>query len=144
MGRRRSSGESPEQVESDLRALLVLVERGIALQDSADAVLFACAAPGEPAGTVAREGGRIAGEYQRLWRWSLDFAPHADPESLERRVSQLLMYHCHLLHVAVRFAFPRYRTARTERQRRAVTALGSPAGELRQVRDELTMWISFR
>lgn len=105
-------------------------------------VLQLCAAPGEPPSTVAREGGYIAGEYHRLWGWSLDFAPDAGPQSLERRVSVLLMQHCHLLHLAVRLAFPKYRTARLEQRRRMLVDLGPIATELLTAREELDMWIS--
>jgi hypothetical protein len=124
-----------------LRSLLMIVDRAVALQDRADAVLFACAVDGEPGARVAREGGVVAGEYQRLWGWSRDLAPDADPGSLEGRASALLMAHCNTVHVAIRFAFPRQRTERSEEQRRAVTRLGPIAEELRAVREELRMWI---
>src|SRR5436190_21814288 len=141
----RGTGRPPERPEwalADLRALLIIVDLGLEMQADADAVLHACAAPGEPASVLARAGGRVAGEYHRLWAWSLDYAPHADPDSLERRVSALLRYHYELLHVALRIAFPKYRRPdRLERQTRAVTGLGAPAAELRSVRDELDMWI---
>jgi hypothetical protein len=134
--------DRPERVVADLLALLAIADQAIDLQERAEAVLHPCAAPGEPLPIVAREGGQIAGEYHRLWGWSLDFAPHADPGSLERRLSELVMQHCQLLHVAVRLAFPKYRTPRTEQQRRAVDDLGPSAAELRSVRDELDLWIT--
>jgi hypothetical protein len=136
------AGPTPQRDDrAALRSLLAIVDRAVDLQDRGDAVLFACAVDGEPATRVAREGGVVAGEYQRLWEWSREVAPDADPGSLEGRASALLMAHCTTLHVAIRFAFPRYRTERTEEQRRAVTRLGPIAGELRAVREELRMWL---
>jgi hypothetical protein len=124
-----------------LRTLLALVDRAIDLQDRADAVLFACATADEPGARIAREGGLVAAEYNRLWEWARESAPDADPASVEGRAVALLMAHCNTVHVAVRFAFPRTRTARSEEQRRAVTRLGSVAGRLRDVREELRMWV---
>ncbi|HEU5473486.1 MAG TPA: hypothetical protein VFV67_22810 [Actinophytocola sp.] len=146
MGRHphRPAADHPEQARGDLLALLAIADRGIALQDEAVAALRACAVPGEPDGAAARAGGRVANEYHRLWAASLDFAPHADPESLERRLSQLLLHHCQVLHHAIRFAFPKYRSARLERQRRSVVDLGPPAEALCAVRDELAMWLTMR
>ncbi|MFL6142466.1 MAG: hypothetical protein ACJ72N_11450 [Labedaea sp.] len=138
----RGTGRSPEWALADLRALLIIVDLGVGMQVDADSVLHACAAPEEPAPVLARAGGRVAGEYHRLWAWSLDYAPYADVDSLERRVSTLLRYHYEVLHVALRIAFPKYRrTARLELQRQAVTGLGAPAAELRSVREELDLWI---
>jgi hypothetical protein len=139
---RRPVARDPERARADLVALLAIADRGIELQSDAVAVLVACAVPGEPDGFAAREGGRVAGEYHRLWAWSLDFAPLADPNSLERRLSQLLMHHCQVLHYAIRFAFPKFRTPRIERQRRGVVDLGPPAVQLRSLRDELAMWLN--
>ncbi|HET9139021.1 hypothetical protein [Actinophytocola sp.] len=139
---RRPVAENPDRARADLVALLAVADRGIALQDDAVAVLRACAAPGEPDGSVAREGGRVAGEYHRLWAFALDFARHADPDSLERRVSQLLLHHCQVLHHAIRFAFPKFRTERLEQARQSVVDLGPPAEEMRSLRDELAMWLS--
>jgi hypothetical protein len=137
------AGKTPQRDESAaLRSLLAIVDRAVELQDRADDVLFACAAGDEPTAHVAREGGSVAGEYQRLWGWSRDAVPDAGPESLEGRVSALLMAHCQVVHGAVRFAFPRYRTERTEQQRQAVTRLGSMAVDLRAARDELRMWVA--
>jgi hypothetical protein len=125
-----------------LRALLTIADRAVDLQDRADAVLFACAAPGEPSGRVAREAGVVANEYHRLAEWARSVTPDADPDSLEGRVRVLLSAHCEQVHWAVRFAFPRYRTERSEQQRRAVRRLGRIADELREARDELRMWVA--
>jgi hypothetical protein len=136
------AGRTPQHDDgAALRTLLAIVDRAIALQDRADAVLFGCAVDGEPSTRVAREGGAVAGEYQRLWEWSHETAPDADPRSLEGRISALLMAHCQAVHLAIRFAFPRYRTERSEEQRQKVTRLGGIAPELRSLREELRMWI---
>lgn len=140
-GTRSSPGDSAQEL-GDLRALLAIAERGLSLRARAVEVLRLCAAPGEPPSTVAREGGYVAGEYYRLWGWSLDFAPNAGPESLERRVSVLLMQHCHLVHLAVRLAFPEYRTVRLEQRRQMLVDLGPIVTELLTAREELDMWIS--
>lgn len=107
-------------------------------------MLAACAAVDEPLPQVAREGGAVAREYHRLWGWAVDLAGTAGPDSLEQRAVAVLLLHCSLIHSAVRFAFPRCRTARTEQQRRAVDALGPIGSELRSVCAELDMWITVR
>lgn len=139
-GRSSTGGNSRDLV--DLHALRGIADRAVELQTQALAVLQACSAEEEPHAAVARTAGEIAGEYHRLWAWSLDFATQADSESLERRLSQLLMQHCQLLHFAIRFAFPKCRSIRTEQQRRAATGLGTGANELKSVRNELDMWIT--
>jgi hypothetical protein len=135
------SGHRPERVLADLLALLAIADQAIILQERAEAVLQACAEHGKPAQSVAREGDRLAGEYQRLWVWSLDFAPSAGDGSLERRLSDLVLLHFQLLHVTVRLAFPRQSTPGAFPSLRAVENLTPWVGELRSVRDELSLWI---
>lgn len=136
------SADRPERVLADLLALLAIADQALLLEERAEAVLQACAAPEEPSHLVAREGGRVAGEYHRLWGWSLDFAPSAGAGSLERRLSDLVMQHHRLLQVAVRLAFPQH-PRRTTAQPACVTEdLTRWAGELRSVRDELDLWIT--
>jgi hypothetical protein len=132
----------PGQALNDLSALLIIADQGVELQDEAAAVIRACAGPDEPAVSVARRGGRVAGAYHRLWAWSLDFAPRADADSLERRLSQLLLQHCHLVHVSVRLAFPKCRYADHETRRHRAVDLEPAAAELRAIRDELQLWLS--
>ena len=84
----------------------------------------------------------MAGEYQRLWGWSLDFAPSAGTGSLERRLSDLVLLHFQLLHVTVRLAFPRQAAPGAFRSVRAVEDLTPWVAELRSVRDELNLWIT--
>src|SRR5919108_2231347 len=109
MSGQRPSAERPERVLADLLALLAIADQAIALQERADKVLRACASGDEQSVLVAREGGRLAGEYRRLWGWSLDLPPNAGARSLERRLSELIMQHCHVLHVAVWLALPTHR-----------------------------------
>jgi hypothetical protein len=137
-----ASQERPERVLADLLALLAIADQAILLQERAEAVLQACVEPGEPSHLVAREGTRVAGEYQRLWNWSLDFAPSAGDGSLERRLSDLVLLHFHMLHVAVRLAFPRQATPGEFRSVRAVEDLAPWVAELRSMRDELNLWIT--
>jgi hypothetical protein len=125
-----------------LRSLLTIADRAVELQDRADAVLFACAAPGEPSGRVAREGGAVANQYHRLSEWARSVTPDVDPASLEGRIRTLVSAHCDLVHWAIRFAFPQHRTERSEAQRRAVHRLGRIAVDLRSARDELRMWVT--
>jgi hypothetical protein len=142
MDSQESTADRPERVLADLLALLAIADQAIILQERAEAVLQACAEPGEPSHFVAREGSRVAGEYQRLWGWSLDFAPSAGAGSLERRLSDLVGLHFQLLHVAVRLAFPRQATPGAFRSHRAVEDLTPWVSELRSVRDELNLWIT--
>ncbi len=129
------AAERPERVLADLLALLAIADQAIAMHERADAVLRGCA-EGGPRPAVVRECGALAGEYRRLWSWSLDFAPHAGPRSLERRLSELVMWHCRLLREAARAA--------GGGEDRPVEALGRVAAELRSVRDDLDLWIAVR
>jgi hypothetical protein len=142
MTSQQPSADRPERVLADLLGLLAIADQAIVLRERAEAVLQACASPGEPSHFVAREGGRVAGEYHRLWGWSLDFAPYAGEGSLERRLSELVMQHHRLLHVAVRLAFPRQPGPGTVRPSGVVEDLGQWSTELRSVRDELDLWIT--
>jgi hypothetical protein len=136
------TADRPERVLADLLALLAIADQAILLQERAEAVLQACGDPGEPSHFVAREGSRVAGEYQRLWGWSLDFAPSAGVGSLERRLSDLVLLHFQMLHVAVRLAFPRQGAPGAFRSVRAIEDLTPWVAELRSVRDELNLWIT--
>jgi hypothetical protein len=136
------TADRPERVLADLLALLAIADQAILLQERAEAVLQACGDPGEPSHFVAREGSRVAGEYQRLWGWSLDFAPSAGAGSLERRLSDLVLLHFQMLHVAVRLAFPRQGAPGAFRSVRAIEDLTPWVAELRSVRDELNLWIT--
>jgi hypothetical protein len=143
MASQQPAAERPERIVADLLALLAIADQAIAMHDRADAVLRACAAPGTPP-AITREGCRIAGEYRRLGDWSFDFAPHAEPCSLERRLSHLLLQHCRLLRGAARLASREHRPADVACPRRALDALGPVAVELQSVRDEVDLWITAR
>lgn len=133
--------EPPAALDRDLARLITLqavVDRGCELQPRAESFLLACSLPDEPGPAVAREGGAIAREYHRLHDWSIDVEGRSsDPESVDQRVSALLMFHCVLVHDAIRLAFPRFRTPRAEQRRRALADLGDPARRLRVARIEL-------
>lgn len=144
MSGQRPSAERPERMLADLLALLAIADQAIALQERAEEVLRACASGDEQSVLVAREGGRLAGEYRRLWGWSLDFAPNAGARSLERRLSELIMQHCHVLHLAVWLALPTYRFPAGPLRHPLPGDLSAPAAELRSVRDELDLWITVR
>jgi hypothetical protein len=117
-----------------LVTLAAVVDRACELQDRADAVLFLCSLPGEPASALAREGGYVAGEYYRLHSWSLDVE---DTGPLGLQVSQLLMYHCHVVHHAVRIAFPKSVPSGSERRRGIAPELGDAGHRLRVTRTEI-------
>lgn len=139
---------APAALDRDLDRLITLqavVDRGCALQRRAESFLLACSLPDEPGPAVAREGGAIAGEFHRLHAWSVDVAGRSsDPESVDQRVSALLMYHCVVVHEAVRLAFPRFRTPRVEQRRRELADLGDPARRLRAARVELAAAVAER
>lgn len=124
-----------------LGTLLHLVDRAVALQSEADEVILACAQPGETPGSVARRGRRVAAEYARLQGWALDLCEPDEPGSLPRRIAELLSYHTELLDVSLKLAFPRYRSERLERRRRALCGLGEPARILRDTQVALRMWL---
>jgi hypothetical protein len=114
-----------------LAALLEVVLRAVDLQDEADAVIHGCALPGETPCEVARRGRQVAGEYGRLCGWAEDLSLVYSPGSVPRRIGGLLRYHLEMLDVALKLAFPRYRSAKLERRRLALTGLGEPARALR-------------
>ena len=136
------TADRPERVVADLLALLAIADQAIILQERAEAVLEACAEPGESSQFVAREGSRVASEYQRLWNWSLDFAPSAGADSLERRLSDLVLLHFQMVHVSVRLACPRQGAPGAFRSVRAVEDVAPWVAELRSVRDQLNLWIT--
>ncbi|WP_236792552.1 hypothetical protein [Amycolatopsis sp. GM8] len=124
-----------------LGTLLQLVDRAVALQEEADAVIIACGRPGETPGSVARRGRQVAAEYARIQGWVLDLCEGDEPWSLPRRIGELLSYHTEMLDMSLKLAFPRYRSAKLERRRRALTGLGEPARTLRETRSALRIWI---
>jgi hypothetical protein len=123
----RQPADRPERVLADLLGLLAIADQALLLEGRAEALLQDCAA--EP----APDGGRLAGEYRRLWRWSLDFAPYAGEGSLERQLSDVVLGHHRLLRAAARIPVPPH-PAIGELRRKAVA--------LRSVRDELDLWIN--
>ncbi len=116
-----------------LGALLEVVLQAVALQERAEAVIVACAQPGETSWEVARRGRAVAAQYSRLSGWAADLVWQADRPPPPQRIVELLRYHLGMLDCALRLAFPRYRTDRLERRRLAMTGLGSPARELRDL-----------
>ena len=116
-----------------LSALLEVAARAVELQDRADEVIRSCGLPGETPGTVARRGRAVAGEYGRLSGWAEDLAAGARSDSVPWRVAALVRYHLGMLDLALKLAFPRYRTERLEWRRRSLTGLGDPARALREV-----------
>ncbi|HJP75550.1 MAG TPA: hypothetical protein VJ914_14870 [Pseudonocardiaceae bacterium] len=146
--RRKGPGE-PTGVRLDadaaealrLRSLLAVVLRAVALQPEADEVLAACAAPSETSSVIARRGQRVAADYCRLYGWAMDLCGNDPVDSLPHRITQLLHYHAELIDVALKLAFPRYRSAELERRRMALTGLGEPAQVLRDAEVALRLWI---
>ncbi|MTD56419.1 hypothetical protein [Amycolatopsis pithecellobii] len=124
-----------------LSTLLQLADRAVELQAEADAVIAACGGPGETPGSVARRGRRVGAEYARLQGWALDLCEDDEAGSLPCRIGELLCYHTEMLDLSLRLAFPRYRSAKLERRRRALSGLGEPARALRDSRAALRMWI---
>jgi hypothetical protein len=122
-----------------LGSLLQVVLRAVALQEQADAVIAGCGRPGETPYEVARRGRRVAGEYGRLSGWAADLAG-TDP--LSTRIGELLRFHLYLLDVALKLAFPKYRTENLERRRLELTGLGEPARALRDAEVVLRMRIA--
>lgn len=120
-----------------LGALLEVVVQAVALQDEADAVIAGCAQPGETPCEVARIGRVVAGQYGRLCGWAADLAPRAGSGALSRRAGELLSYYLGMVDSALKLAFPKYRSERLERHRLALTGLGAPARELRDVESAL-------
>ena len=116
-----------------LSALLEVVVQAVALQDRAEAVIASCAQPGETSWEVARSGRAVAAQYGRLSGWAADLVWQTDRPPPPQRVVELLRYHLGMLDCALKLAFPRYRTDRLESRRLAMTGLGAPARELRDL-----------
>ncbi|MFD0201995.1 MULTISPECIES: hypothetical protein [Saccharothrix] len=120
-----------------LGTLLEVVVQAVALQERAEAVIADCAQPGEPSWEVARSGRAVAAQYSRLSGWAADLAWQTDRPPLPQRTVELLRYHLVMLDCALKLAFPRYRSDRLERHRLALTGLGAPARELRDLESAL-------
>lgn len=120
-----------------LGALLEVVVQAVALQERADAVISDCAQPGEPSWEVARSGRAVAAQYGRLCGWAADLAWQTDRPPPPQRIVEVLRYHLGMLDCALKLAFPRYRTDRLESRRLALTGLGAPARELRDLETAL-------
>lgn len=146
-GRHRRSRGTPALpnpvVEQRIRliGLLDTVTRAVELQPEADAVIAACALPGETPSWVARRGGRVANEYCRLYGWAADLAKDAPRDSVPARAVELINYHGALLDVCLQLAFPRIPTPILEQRRRALRGLGEPARTLRDIRVLLLMCV---
>ncbi|WP_143517088.1 hypothetical protein [Pseudonocardia sp. MH-G8] len=119
--------DRPERVLADLLGLLAVADQALLLQQRTEAAVQ----------DRAEDGARIADEYRRLWRWSLDFAPYAGEGSLERRLSDLVLGHHRLLRASARAPLPRHPTRAA-----AAGELCRQATALRSVRDELDLWIN--
>lgn len=120
-----------------LGALLEVVAQAVALQDRAEAVIVGCAQPGETSWEVARTGRAVAAQYGRLCGWAADLVWPTDRPPPPQRAVDLLRYHVGMLDCALKLAFPRYRTDRLESRRLAMTGLGTPARELRDLESAL-------
>jgi hypothetical protein len=110
--------------------LHVIAEHAVSLRSATQAFLVACAEPSEPPPAVAKEGHRLATEYNRLHAWVLDTPTVDDLAALRNDLASQLQYHCVLVHDAVRFAFPKIRTASSEAHRATLAHLGPPTAEL--------------
>ena len=134
---------SPGAVELvRLESLLEVVAHAVELQAEAEEVLWRCSRPGDTPGSVARQGQRVAADYVRLLGWAMDLCAADAAGSLPHRIIQLLRYHTEIIDIALKLAFPRYRSPRLERRRRALTALGPPAQILRDAEAALRLWIA--
>lgn len=120
-----------------LGSLLEIVVQAVALQARAEAVIVGCAQPGDTPSDVARRGRAVAGQYGRLSGWAADLAWQTDRPPPPQRIVELLRYHLGMLDCALKLAFPRYRSDRLERHRLAMTGLGTPARELRDLESAL-------
>lgn len=120
-----------------LGALLEVVVQAVALQARAEAVIVSCAQPGDTSWEIARTGRAVAGQYGRLTGWAADLVWQTDRPPPPQRVVELLRYHLGMLDCALKLAFPRYRSERLERRRLAMTGLGAPARELRDLETTL-------
>ncbi|TQM02093.1 hypothetical protein [Pseudonocardia kunmingensis] len=127
----RQPADRPERVLADLLGLLAVADQALLLEGCAEAVLQDSGEQGT--GEPAPDGVRIAGEYRRLWRWSLDFAPYAGEGSLERQVSDVVLGHHRLLRATARVPVPCHP---------AIGELRRKTAALRSVRDELDLWIN--
>jgi hypothetical protein len=114
-----------------------VAERAVDLQMDADAVIHACAQPGETAPAVAREAFRLASEYNRLVGWILDSAELDELSTLRAGLVSQLRYHLIMVHNSVRLAFPKGRMVNAEQHRLRMTGLGAQAAALRATHDHI-------
>ncbi|ODT95528.1 MAG: hypothetical protein ABS81_31625 [Pseudonocardia sp. SCN 72-86] len=100
--------------------LLVVAERAAALVPAFQAFLLTCSLPGDPVGSLGREGHRLATEFDCLHGWVAD-SPGAPGFETERScLLTALSYHRMIVHDALRLTFPKVRTARTDSLRAAL------------------------
>jgi hypothetical protein len=135
-GRTAAAGSPVDPATADLLRLTAVWQvaaRAVELRDRADEVITSCSLPGETPGAVARRGCVVAGEYGRLSGWADDLAAGSAADSVPGRVAGLVRYHLVMVDLALKLAFPRYRTEKSERLRMGLSGLGEPAEALREV-----------
>jgi hypothetical protein len=104
--------------------LQVVAERAAALVPGFRAFLLACSLPGDPAGSLGRQGHRLATEFDRLHGWVTDSPATPGLEAERSCLLTALSYHRMIVHDALRLTFPKVRTPRTDERR---AALGEPS-----------------
>jgi hypothetical protein len=121
----------------ELGRLLLIVDRGVELQDAADRVVAVCGAPGDVSQTILRQGIAISGELQDL-RSELAVLRLA-PEFSALRAAVLRVFDYDLLSIrcALDFAFPSPPYERQLDPVAAANGLGAPAARLLVLQDEL-------
>jgi len=126
------AGQHPVQV------LAEVLDRAVELQPEAEAVIRACARPGETPTRLARDGGWVVGQYFLLHKQVEQLPVDRSLAQLHRRARELLAYHLELLGVCLNLAFPQYRDPKLEARRLSLDGLGPPAVQLRKLREELS------
>ncbi|MEJ3653764.1 hypothetical protein WEH80_12340 [Actinomycetes bacterium KLBMP 9759] len=116
----------------DLITLDTIAQQACELQVDAEAVLTACGACREPDARLAREGGRVAGEFHRLHAWLLDLDVEPTLRASKDELAAAIMHHCQVVHVSIRLAFPTYRI-NPAGHRRTVLTLGDRGTHLRSL-----------
>lgn len=107
--------------------LLVVAERAAALVPGFRTFLLACSLPGDPGdpgGSLGREGHRLATEFDRLHGWVADSPVPPGLETERSCLLTALSYHRMIVHDALQLTFPKVRTPRTDERR---AALGEPS-----------------
>ncbi|MFI6449567.1 hypothetical protein [Kitasatospora sp. NPDC050543] len=140
--RRRAPRPAPPRPdhETQLRALLAVLDDAVAAQRLADQVVAACGELGPVPGSIAEAGARQLTIFNQLAVRMRELVVDGDVARLHERASRLLAYHLWMIHNSLALAFASQRgNCAIEAARLRVNGLGAPADALQALRDDVAL-----